>query len=283
MYVSFISDFNQMYTASDALIIGKAAIDTAGYFSLKFAAQKEPALYRLHIIKKGDPAATLIIGGKDVNHVFFIGDTSHIYLNHPDKTVALNQAEIGNTPANESLKHFFAIINPASEVPGDAGRQLLKNRLINLADSSSSQIVSLLAISYTFGLDEKQKERIGAIVSRLDKHNAYGANIFEQYQRPPFWYIAAGVMLVIVATVSMLLVRLYRKRKALKMFSTLSQREVVIIKLIANGKSNKEIANELNVELSTVKTHVNNLYAKLNVKDRKEILMYNTLFKKYGW
>jgi FixJ family two-component response regulator len=33
--------------------------------------------------------------------------------------------------------------------------------------------------------------------------------------------------------------------------------------MIQSGKSNKEISNELNIEISTVKSHVNNLYSKL--------------------
>jgi DNA-binding CsgD family transcriptional regulator len=50
----------------------------------------------------------------------------------------------------------------------------------------------------------------------------------------------------------------------------LTNKELQILKLIIEGKSNKEIA-ELNfVEMSTIKTHINNLYTKLSVKNRKE-------------
>ena len=41
-------------------------------------------------------------------------------------------------------------------------------------------------------------------------------------------------------------------------------------KLIGDGKSNKEIAIELFIELSTVKTHINKLYTKLKIKNRNE-------------
>lgn len=49
---------------------------------------------------------------------------------------------------------------------------------------------------------------------------------------------------------------------------TLKQQE--ILGLLAAGKTNKEIAQELFVELSTVKTHINNIYRQLNVSTRKE-------------
>ena len=40
--------------------------------------------------------------------------------------------------------------------------------------------------------------------------------------------------------------------------------------MIAEGKSNKKIANLLFIEISTVKTHINKIYTKLNVKSRKK-------------
>ena len=48
----------------------------------------------------------------------------------------------------------------------------------------------------------------------------------------------------------------------------LSKRELEILNLMAKGHSNKEIASELFISLSTVKTHNQNLFAKLDVKRR---------------
>lgn len=53
----------------------------------------------------------------------------------------------------------------------------------------------------------------------------------------------------------------------------LSERETIIKDLILEGKSNKEIASDLFISLSTVKTHLTSLYKKLGVSGRKEILM----------
>ena len=50
----------------------------------------------------------------------------------------------------------------------------------------------------------------------------------------------------------------------------LSERELEVLALIAAGKSNPEIARELVIELSTVKTHVQNLYRKLEVRNRAQ-------------
>lgn len=51
----------------------------------------------------------------------------------------------------------------------------------------------------------------------------------------------------------------------------LSHRESEIFDLLVSGKSNKEIASELNISVNTVKFHVKNIYEKLKIKNRKEV------------
>ena len=55
--------------------------------------------------------------------------------------------------------------------------------------------------------------------------------------------------------------------------AALSPREVEVLKLIASGKSNKEIAAQLFVSEGTVKTHVINIHHKLGVDDRTEAVV----------
>ena len=52
----------------------------------------------------------------------------------------------------------------------------------------------------------------------------------------------------------------------------LTAKELSILQLIAGGKSNKEIAAINYIEVSTVKTHINNIYAKLGLSNRKEAI-----------
>jgi LuxR family maltose regulon positive regulatory protein len=49
---------------------------------------------------------------------------------------------------------------------------------------------------------------------------------------------------------------------------SLSAREMEVLKLIAEGKSNQEISAQLYLALNTVKRHAYNIYAKLEVKKR---------------
>ena len=54
----------------------------------------------------------------------------------------------------------------------------------------------------------------------------------------------------------------------------LTNREQEILLLIAQGMSNQEIADELFITLKTVKTHVSNILAKLEVEDRTQAVIY---------
>ncbi len=52
----------------------------------------------------------------------------------------------------------------------------------------------------------------------------------------------------------------------------LTEREMEILELIAEGHSNQEIAGELFISLSTVKTHCSNIFSKLDVKRRTQAI-----------
>ncbi len=54
----------------------------------------------------------------------------------------------------------------------------------------------------------------------------------------------------------------------------LSVRQKQVFDLIVNGKSNKEIMNELSIELSTLKTHINKIYKTLGIDTRKQLRKY---------
>ncbi|KXH83813.1 response regulator transcription factor [Sporosarcina sp. HYO08] len=54
----------------------------------------------------------------------------------------------------------------------------------------------------------------------------------------------------------------------------LTEREYEVLLLLAKGKTNQEIADELFIALKTVKTHVSNILSKLEVQDRTQAVIY---------
>lgn len=68
-------------------------------------------------------------------------------------------------------------------------------------------------------------------------------------------------------------VELCRQEKARTSTKLLTHREMEIIKFIIDGRSNREIAQELIVELSTVKWHIHRIFRKLGVHNRMECIV----------
>lgn len=54
----------------------------------------------------------------------------------------------------------------------------------------------------------------------------------------------------------------------------LTERELAVLRLIALGQSNQEIADKLVVSVATVRTHVNHIFAKLGLETRSQAMLY---------
>jgi DNA-binding NarL/FixJ family response regulator len=64
----------------------------------------------------------------------------------------------------------------------------------------------------------------------------------------------------------------YREAEVIQ--SELSDREIQVLKLIANGKDNAMIAGELHISPKTVKNHISNILMKLQIENRIQAAVY---------
>ena len=63
-------------------------------------------------------------------------------------------------------------------------------------------------------------------------------------------------------------------------FHPLSDREMEVLELVVEGKSNKEIAAQLGISHQTVKNHITSILRKFGVEDRTQAVVYAL---KRGW
>ncbi len=63
------------------------------------------------------------------------------------------------------------------------------------------------------------------------------------------------------------------KPTAPRVFPELSERETELLALMAQGKSNQEIADHLGLTLKTVRNHASNIFSKLQVADRAQAIL----------
>ncbi|CAN5589524.1 response regulator transcription factor [soil metagenome] len=68
--------------------------------------------------------------------------------------------------------------------------------------------------------------------------------------------------------------RLMREVRAPESPETLTERETDVLRLLARGKANKEVAHALSIGEKTVKTHVSNILAKLGVQSRTQAALH---------
>ncbi len=64
------------------------------------------------------------------------------------------------------------------------------------------------------------------------------------------------------------------RREGVNPFQELTEREIEVLRLIANAKTNREIADELVISEKTVKSHVTNILSKLHLADRTQAAVY---------
>ena len=69
-------------------------------------------------------------------------------------------------------------------------------------------------------------------------------------------------------------IRRLQQRGLTDSYHLLTDREKEVLQLLAEGRSNKEVASLLNLVLSTVETHLANLMQKLNLHNTAEIVLY---------
>lgn len=83
----------------------------------------------------------------------------------------------------------------------------------------------------------------------------------------------AGEVVLEKESLSKMLEEIRRGEEAGKIL-LLKNREVDVLKLVARGGSNKDIAQELDISVRTVQTHLANIFAKLGVDTRTEAVLY---------
>jgi DNA-binding CsgD family transcriptional regulator len=157
--------------------------------------------------------------------------------------------------------------------------QILMVKLIGVKQLESQQLldadIGQNETYYLHLLSELQASDLDPLTyAFLERKLAYLTSISLEKELQQSRWINLGLLFMVVA-LSFVIVKTRNKRQELPV-SVLSKQERTVRGLILQGKSNKEIANELFISLSTVKTHITNIYSKLNVANREELLQKST-------
>lgn len=302
IYLSVINSFDDFNTASYDFLVYQAPIDSSGQFYMKVLnLPSDDRIYRLHICKKDDPVSTIIIGGRDENFIHFImNDQSRISIYTDTENPFFQHSIVEGNQASKSLGHIMNLqkeLHIPPSLPSKQNREFAEEKVIskfyNIADTSSHPIVVLLALhmlnQYIESPELALMEATGKKLQISDSSNPYYLSFVkqldylkyrsEQTSEPIYfsWIKWAGVLLVLLIILFVVNNRFGRKPVSNtinkdELIRQLSVQEKRVFDLIREGASNKEISSELNIEVSTVKSHVYKIFSRLGVRSRKEII-----------
>jgi len=286
-YLSIIPDFTQMYVISNELIIQRSEIGADGIFRFDTKAMgQEDHLYRIHFSKKGEPPASLIIGGRDENHLFLVANSgSEIAISIEGRKQLLGRVTYSGYKSNLALQEINQIAGfldtldmYGPTVNRDFVREAVYERLRRYADTCSVPLISLYALYQSrFESDYQNNPAFYKQYLRKWKHedseyfNAFRAQL--PVKESPKILLPLLITLFSIVIVTLVTILYIRKKRSVKSpYQSLTVQERKIFSLLKAGKSNKEISETCGVSLSTVKSHVNNIYSKLNLNSRTDVM-----------
>ncbi|WP_233194479.1 response regulator transcription factor [Aquimarina sp. I32.4] len=310
VYLSLIEDYRQLSGVYPEQIIAKTTSDTTGYFSFtgdNLPVQNH--MYRIHIegCSEKDKKPIHFNGiCPDSKEVLFIAnntDTLTLPFSFDDEMFCRIVSD--NEKSNAFIKvdsiideMHFAFASYRSNTNRKINTKKWFTRLHKYVKNQNEPLTELYVHAF---LSDKANKLYAYYLKDL-KNNVYYDHLAERLeQKYPnstyteqyraelasdkflvnskegtsniswLWLILLLLLLSVLMNIFQFLK--YRKNKNSESVidMNLTQQEQKVLNLILADKTNKEIASTMFVSISTIKTHINNLYKKLGVRTRNEV------------
>lgn len=310
VYLSIIEDYRKLSRPYMEQIIKRAAVDSLGYFHFEGDnLSSDNRIYRIHVDEcdAGNLESNHFFGRcENSRSILFIAtnrDTISFPISFADEVLCQV------TSTNDKSSAFLEIDGLKEEMafdfydfPSSASRKLNSKKWFNTLQDFGLKRKEPLAELYIFDfLSDKRNETYSYYLKDLAKNDYYadlGQRLEAKYPNTVFtelyqneiaidqrlveqnktsdvnWKWILGSLLALSLLANLYLFTKFKShQKKLKdnSLAKLTDQEQNIVTEILKDKTNKEIASDLFISLSTVKTHINNLYKKLNVSSREDI------------
>lgn len=307
VYLSIVEDYRKMSGVYSEQIIAKTFADETGFFEFKGnMLDDEHRIYRIHVDKCSALQKDINhFNGhcSDSEELLFIAkNTDTLKLPFSFGNQVFCKIESSNTKAKvflqiDSLKSDMSFAY--GEFRSEANRKLNNKKwfktLQDYGEAMQEPIAELYIYSY---LSDRTSDLHNYYVEDL-KDNPYYDNLASRlanvYPNSPYttqyknelqadrymlnasdnyglkWiYLLFTILSISLIFNVILLNRILKKKKSKtqELKARLSKQEQVVLEQLLQDKTNKDIAESLFLSVSTVKTHINNIYKKLNVQSR---------------
>lgn len=315
IYLSMIEDYRKLSGVYPEQIIQKTTSDSVGYFSFSgdnLPLQNQ--MYRIHIEnctennKKTVHFNGFCPNSKEILFIANNNDTLALPFSFDNEMfceiISNNEKSNAFIRVDSIIDEMrFAFASYRSETNRKINSKKWFTTLQQFAEKQNEPLTELYV--YTF-LSEKANNLYSNYLEDLQQ-NVYYDNLLNRLQKKypnstytkqyeaelasdkflinpkqassqKNWIIFLLLLLGISITYNIFQVITYRKKQGVSytIGKNLTQQEQKVLDLILEDKTNKEIASSIFVSVSTIKTHINNLYKKLDVSSRDEVkTLYN--------
>ena len=309
VYLSLVEDYRKLSGVYSEQIISKAVPDKYGYFEFKGnMLENNNRIYRIHVDNCPEDERNLnhfnghCSNSKELLFIAKNTDTLQLPFSFGKQifcSIISNNEKIQALAKIDSLKEDMRFAY--SEYPSEASRKLndIKwfKKLQEYGKSLNEPIAELYI--YTFLSDRSSdlhnhyvedlktnpyyndlKSRLLSIYPESSYTKQYINELeADQYMIAAFeknnnkWIYAFYILLLISIGLNIYLLWKFwdkQRHKTAHLRERLSKQEQVVLDLLLQNKSNKAIAEALFLSVSTVKTHTNNIYKKLEVQSRED-------------
>ncbi|MEP0263655.1 LuxR C-terminal-related transcriptional regulator [Dokdonia sp.] len=255
-------------------IITSGQLDKNGYFNINQELSNEEKLYTLFINDDKKSSESFILSNND--SLFFQKSDSPFTVftntNDSDKEWQKLKKFIGKQDTSTNNRTIY--LNEIRNYTKDSIK-ILAIKLLSIKELKNKSLLKkdiLLNPEYYSSLLEELKlseinvNEYTFLEKELAFHNLKSIENKYSISRLINFILGFLLLLAIIYLFS------FKITKTKKRNYELSKQELNIKKLILEGKSNKDIAENLFISLSTVKTHITNIYNKLNVSNRGELI-----------
>ena len=310
IYLSIIEDYRKFGRISMEQILKKTTTDSLGYFSFRGNnLNDDNRIYRIHLDDCSDATTNSehFFGSCEFSKsILFIANNNDT-ITFPTSFVNEALCEITSTNSKSStfldidvLKEEMAF--DFNDFRSDANRKLNSKKWFSTLQDFGENLDEPLAELYIFNfLSDKRNDTYNYYLKDISKTNYYnelGERLIAKYPDAAFtnlylneiaidqqltngnssksnllkWLLLALLLLSISLNVYFVFKQRNTSRNLQNdSLAKLTEQEHNIVQQILENKTNKEIAAAMFISISTVKTHINNVYKKLEVSSRDEI------------
>jgi len=309
VYLSVIEDYRKISGIYPEQIISKVKTDSTGYFEFSGnQLEDEHRIYRIHVDNcNGDEQNENHFNGQcdDNKEIVFIAknnDTIEFPFSFDKEMfcdIKSNNIKATVFTKVDSLKEEMKFA--FHEFRSEANRKLNNKKWFKTMQDYGKKLNEPIAELYIYAfLSERSNDFHSFYLEDLTKNTYYDDlldRLMERYPNSSYtkqfkseltsdkfilseestnlkfnWNYVLWILLLISILFNIYFWSSFKKLKqSLSNTEKLTKQEQNIVALILEDKSNKEIAEALFVSVSTIKTHVNNIFKKLKVQSRDEI------------